>query len=295
MFIALYCAELLDWAGSDNRVFFLNGALAALGFLVAGLAASFFHLGRPERAWRAAAMWRTSWLSREAIVLPIAMVMVVAYAISHYVGYLGSDGNVLSLSIGAVGVLVMLMLFLCTGMIYACIRFLQEWASPLTVANFTFLGLASGFVLAAAHAAEYAPEAGDPLTYAALALLSIAFLFKLASLWRNKQIKPKSNLQSAIGIRHSKITQQAVGFMGGSFNTREFFHGKSRRVLASVSKLSFALVFLLPAILITAGLIAPAPWISMTAFTCHCLGLVLERWHFFAQANHPQNLYYQSD
>ncbi len=295
MFIALYCAELLDWAGSDNRVFFLNGALAALGFLVAGLAASFFHLGRPERAWRAAAMWRTSWLSREAIVLPIAMVMVVAYAISHYVGYLGSDGNVLSLSIGAVGVLVMLMLFLCTGMIYACIRFLQEWASPLTVANFTFLGLASGFFLAAAHAAEYAPEAADPLTYATLALLSIAFLFKLASLWRNTQIKPKSNLQSAIGIRHSKITQQAVGFMGGSFNTREFFHGKSRRVLDTVSKLSFVLVFLSPAILIAAGLIAPAPWIPMTAFTCHCLGLVLERWHFFAQANHPQNLYYQSD
>jgi hypothetical protein len=24
------------------------------------------------------------------------------------------------------------------------------------------------------------------------------------------------------------------------------------------------------------------------------VGLLAERWHFFAQANHPQNLYYQA-
>ena len=42
-----------------------------------GLGASFAHLGRPERAWRAVLMWRTSWLSREVIVLP-AFIGVVA-------------------------------------------------------------------------------------------------------------------------------------------------------------------------------------------------------------------------
>ena len=30
-----------------------------------GLVSSVFHLGRPERAWRALAGWRHSWLSRE--------------------------------------------------------------------------------------------------------------------------------------------------------------------------------------------------------------------------------------
>ena len=38
--------------------------------LIAGLAASFLHLGRKMRAWRAVLMWRTSWMSREVIVLP---------------------------------------------------------------------------------------------------------------------------------------------------------------------------------------------------------------------------------
>ena len=43
----------------------------ALVLLITGLIASMFHLGHPERAWRAVLMWRTSWLSREVIILPI--------------------------------------------------------------------------------------------------------------------------------------------------------------------------------------------------------------------------------
>ena len=52
----------------------------------AGLVASFFHLGRPERAWRSAAMWRTSWLSREVIVLPALMGTVFLYGAMHLTG-----------------------------------------------------------------------------------------------------------------------------------------------------------------------------------------------------------------
>ena len=59
-------------------------ARSSLALLGAGLLASFFHLGRPERAWRSAAMWRTSWLSREVIVLPAFMAAVAAYGMAHY-------------------------------------------------------------------------------------------------------------------------------------------------------------------------------------------------------------------
>src|SRR5574340_153333 len=52
-----------------------------------GLVASFFHLGRPERAWRTAARWRTSWLSREVIVLPALVGVVAAYALAHALGF----------------------------------------------------------------------------------------------------------------------------------------------------------------------------------------------------------------
>ena len=35
------------------------------------------------------------------------------------------------------------------------------------------------------------------------------------------------------------------------------------------------------------------PLLPLLAFVIQYLGLLAERWHFFAQANHPQNLYYQ--
>ncbi len=44
-------------------------AAVSFGFLAAGLLASVFHLGRPQKAWRVWLGWRTSWLSREAIAL----------------------------------------------------------------------------------------------------------------------------------------------------------------------------------------------------------------------------------
>src|SRR5690349_13836965 len=87
LFLALYAAEVgaaLDVTSLPGQRFFVAGSAIALAFLAGGLLASFFHLGRPERAWRAAAMWRTSWLSREVIVLPAFMLAVFAYALLHY-------------------------------------------------------------------------------------------------------------------------------------------------------------------------------------------------------------------
>ncbi len=44
--------------------------------------------------------------------------------------------------------------------------------------------------------------------------------------------------------------------------------------------------------------LAPRAWDSWVllaaAFAVQYTGLVAERWFFFAQANHPQNLYYQA-
>ena len=54
------------------------------------------------------------------------------------------------------------------------------------------------------------------------------------------------------------------------------------------------LVFPLPLALLAAGS-ALASWpVLALAFTLQYLGLLAERWFFFAQARHPQNLYYQA-
>ena len=71
----------------EGNWFYAHGSLLALVLLLAGLIASFFHLGRPERAWRSAARWRTSWLSREVIVLPALMAVVFAYGVAHFFSF----------------------------------------------------------------------------------------------------------------------------------------------------------------------------------------------------------------
>ena len=291
LFLALFVVESCVAAGlltAPSSGFYSCGSATAVVLLGGGLLASFFHLGHPERAWRAAAMWRTSWLSREVIVLPLFMALVAVYGWMHWQGISGT------LTLGLVALVVCFLLFFCTGMIYACIKFLQEWATPLTLVNFTLLGCASGVMLATALAAVR----GDPnvagLGVWAMVLTVAGLVTRLASLWRNAGLKPRSSLQTAIGIAHPKVVQKAQGFMGGSFNTREFFHGRGPGTLRAVKWLFLATAFVIPVLLAKSGLATGSTMLLMLAFVVQFCGLVAERWFFFAQANHPQNLYYQT-
>ena len=288
-------------AGQDEHSFYALGSGVALAFLGAGLVASFFHLGRPERAWRAAAMWRTSWLSREVIVLPAFMAVVALYGLSHLLQWkfalatLASGGVVdAPVLLGILGTVLAFALFVCTAMIYACLPFLREWNSPLTVINYILLGGASGFTLAAALATRSAPELGRFYAGWALILTLLGFVSRSASLLRNSKLKPKSTTQTAIGIKHPQIVQKSAGFLGGSFNTREFFHGKTAQFLRSTQWLFIATVFVLPTLLLAVGLWTQLPAALPLAFAVQYAGLLVERWFFFAQANHPQNIYYQA-
>ncbi len=305
LFLALYTGEVYSdlelLPVQDSRSFYALGSALSLAFLGAGLFASFFHLGRPERAWRSATRWRTSWLSREVIALPVFMSTVFLYGLMHYFGWnpvlFGSDSArpaQLTLLVGAVGTVTCFALFLCTGMIYASIRFLQEWASPLTVVNYTLLGAASGFTLATAFAAFNGTGVTAFYGTWAAILTVAAFATRSASLIRNARIKRKSTLQTAIGIRHSTIVQKTQGFMGSSFNTREFFHGKSPAFVNAVRAAFLALVFPAPIALLGLGFGQGFAGVLIAAFLIQYMGLLAERWFFFAQANHPQNLYYQA-
>jgi len=304
LFIAMVFGQvyaLLENQPITTGNFFAGGAIYSLLFLGAGLFASFFHLGHPERAWRAATQWRTSWLSREVIALPAFMFMVFVYGALHYFGYDPSifgtaavpHGH-LTVIVGSIGVVVCFTLFVCTGMIYACLKFLQEWASPLTVINYTLLGMASGYTFAAFYAISTNSPLIDYYTTWAIILTLVALVSRSASLIRNAKIKRKSSLRTAIGVRHVNIQQKAQGAMGGSFNTREFFHGKTRAFLRNIRWIFLVLVFALPVTILAASANAPSTMLLITAFAIQYVGLILERWFFFAQANHPQNLYYQT-
>ena len=305
LFLALYTSEVYSafkvLPAQDPVHFHALGSLIVLVFLAMGLVSSFFHLGRPERAWRAAARWRSSWLSREVIVLPAFMAAVAAWGLIQLTGWnpqlftLGGELVItLSLLTGTLASLLSLTLYLCTGMIYACIKQLQEWATPLTVINYTLFGLSSGFILATAFAAWKGIGLVEFFGGWAIVLTIIAFAGRCSSLVRNSLIRHKSTLETALGIRHAQIEQKSQGSMAGSFNTREYFHGATPRKFKSVKWIFLVLVFPVPLLLLSLGLGTQGISLLMAAFIIQYIGLLAERWFFFAQANHPQNLYYQT-
>jgi DMSO reductase anchor subunit len=305
LFLALFTVQsyalvgLLPAVAGDD--FYLQGSVIALALLAGGLAASFFHLGRPERAWRSATQWRTSWLSREVIVLPAFMGVVALYAMAHGLGWtqaivvlprgLPIDASVVA---GALATALAFALFVCTGMIYACLRFLAEWHTPLTPVNYILLGGASGFTLATALAALSMPKLVGFLSGWAILITLLAAIGRIAALWRNARLKPRSTVQSAIGVKHPAVVQKSQGFMGRSFNTREFFHGAAARRLHLAKHAFLVLAFGLPVILLAAGRSVPSAALLLGAFVVQFGGLLIERWFFFVQARHPQNLYYQA-
>lgn len=265
--------------------------LLALLMLVTGLGASFLHLGHPLRAWRAVAMWRTSWLSREVIVLPAFIAVVGVWWLTFQ--WIGTSAFWLKALPWLVLALAAL-LWLCTAMIYACIRFIAEWAHPITIVYYGLMGLASGALLAGAGAAlagETALSRGlVPLT---AVLVLGAWALRGITLKRNHGLKPASTLRSATGLTGTPLVQKSMGMSAGSFNTREFFHGASLAAVRHVRLALHGLCFALPALLLLAVWAGAPTALLALALLVHVPGLLAERWLFFAQARHPQNLYYQ--
>ena len=271
--------------------FFLQALALGEVLLIAGLVASFFHLGHKMRAWRAVLMWRTSWMSREVIVMPafIGLVAVWWLALAFQV-----QGLVMQ-ALPAMVVLGAFALWYCTAMIYACLRFIREWAHPLTVWNFVLIGLSSGAVLACALAASQNEHALLALAGpCALGLTLLAGAVRWLSLRRNASLVPVSTLQSATGIAAKHLVQKSMGMSAGAFNTREFFHGASQAVVKNTKWFFIVGLFVAPAALALWAITQndPSLWLVMTLM--QACALIPERWFFFAQAQHPQNLYYQT-
>jgi DMSO reductase anchor subunit len=236
-------------------------------------------------------MWRTSWLSREVIVLPAFIVLVALWWLA--LDRAPSVFAKLVLPLAAIAAAALL--WYCTAMIYACLRFIEEWAQPLTVVNFFLLGLSSGSVLASALAAlaseRRALALAAPL---ALALTLVAWASRTAAWRRNAALRHRSTLQTATGIGSARLAQTSMGMSAGSFNTREFFHRASASALRRIKGIAIVLGFALPALLIAAVVFGALPDLAcVAALIVQAPGLIADRWLFFAQAKHPQNLYYQ--
>jgi sulfite dehydrogenase (quinone) subunit SoeC len=297
LLVALTLGQLYTVTGTGLAVtssFYAIGAAMALALLCLGLVASIFHLANPQRGWRAASRWRTSWLSREVIVLPALCALTFLYMVVQGFGWapvlfhLGNGATIdLPLALGLLTTAAALALFVCTGMIYACVKFIRQWASGWTVVNYLLMGLASGFTLAAAYTQVMDNPLAAFMGSCALWLTILALVGRSWQLWLNATGTSRSSLKTAIGMHHNQIRQVTQGFMGASFNTIEFVAPGGAETVRGLSVFFLGAAFLVPAALLLAGL-------PVLAFVCQYVGLLAERWVFFAAGNHVQNLYYQA-
>ncbi len=284
MVVALALAGLagpLDPAALRDALF----AAFALGAIALGC--SFAHLGQPLRAWRAAAMWRTSWLSREVIAVSAFLALTAASALG--VDRLGAWPAWLQ----GLSVLAALLLWLCTGKVYAAIGFIREWATPLTPLNFALMGLASGHLAAAALLAALHQPAAATLAHLALSWTVLAWLSRAAALARLKRLRRAGSIHGAVGAGARPVRQVSRGFTAGSFNLEEFGLRAQSALVRRLRSLYMIAAFALPSVAL-ALLASSGPrldWLGSLALL-QFAALLGERWDFFAQVDHPQNHYY---
>jgi DMSO reductase anchor subunit len=111
---------------------------------VGGLASSAFHLGRPERAWRAFSQWRSSWLSREGVFSVLTFLPAAVFGIGWV--FFGVRSGLVGLC-GILAAALAAVTIYCTGMIYASLRPIHQWHNPWVVPNYFALGLMSAFLI----------------------------------------------------------------------------------------------------------------------------------------------------
>jgi DMSO reductase anchor subunit len=261
----------------------------------AGLGSSVLHLGRPERAWRAFSQWRSSWLSREGVLSVLTFVPAAIFGIGWVFfgivwGWVGLCG------ILAAG--LALATVYCTGMIYASLKPIHQWHSAWVVPNYLALGLMGAYLLLDFLIRFWTVRSRGTAIVAFLVVI-VAWVIK-EGYWRFVATSPAlSTVASATGLgSRGRVRMLEPPHTEENYLLKEMGFRIARKHalrLRFVARLSgFALPALLTIVAVVlkggGGIVAAALAVIFAA-----LGLVVERWLFFAEAKHTVMLYYGAD
>lgn len=247
--------------------------LLAFGLSVAGLVSSTFHLGNPQRAWRAFSQWQTSWLSREAVLSVIALMIMGLHALlviffQQTLAWLGMAGAAACLAT-----------VFATSMIYVQLKTVPRWNHMGNAVLFLVLALTGGAVFAG-HAQ-------------AMPLLLVSALLQLA-VWYYGDGRFKAS-GSTIGTATQLGKIGAVRLFeaphsGSNYLMKEMVHVIARKHAVKLRLIAFVLMGPVPAgiLVLSAGSLIGLVVVAAV----HLVGVLASRWLFFAEAEHVVGLYY---
>jgi len=276
-----------------------RGATLGLVLVAAGLASSVLHLAKPQNAWRALSRFRTSWLSREAILATVLFPVAATYIALTAARSGGAWRSVFAI---ATCLLAWAVLF-ATAMIYASLKPIRQWRTPWTPANYLLLGHWSGALLLATIVSAY--DTTPRMLLALSLLVGVAALAAKLAYWasigeRAAGTRTAPTLERAIGVPAGvhgpgpmTVAQARLldaGHSHGTFLTNEFGFELARQHARLLRGVALALGFGVPLIWLLLG--APYWQVGLVAVACGIIGLLAERWLFFAEARHTVRLYH---
>ena len=299
-----------------NGPAFAAALLFSLALVSAGLVSSGFHLGQPKRALLAFTQWRTSWLSREAWFAALTYVPAVLLGIGWWNGNLDAwRWWGFLLTVGSIATVY------STAMIYRSLAAIPAWSNRWVPFNYLALAAANGAVwlafisaLFGNPAAEFACAPNDAscgdrgasatptLALTAIGLLALAAAGKW-QYWRAVRGLPVgSTIGSATGLDRlapdARVHALDPPHTQPNWLQREMGYQVARRHAERLRTLVRAFAFILPSVLCFAGWLGEASGgIAVSAAlgfaaVCATAGTLIERWLFFAEAEHKMALYY---
>ena len=278
-----------------NRLFGFTALAIALLLAAGGLASSVFHLGRPERAWRAFSQWRSSWLSREGVFSVLTFLPTAVFGIGWV--FFGPTAGLIGLC-GIFAAALAAVTIYCTGMIYASLKPIHQWHNHWVVPNYFTLGLMGGLLVLDFLVRLWTAHPRG-VTFLTLIVVLVAWGAK-EGYWRSiDTTSAQSTVASAtlLGSR-GKVRMLEPPHTEENYLLKEMGFRIARKHRARLRRVARLAGFLLPALLTliallfgsAIGVIAAGIAVVSAAF-----GLVAERWLFFAEAKHTVTLYYGAD
>lgn len=273
-----------------------TGLLLALSLITVGLVSSTFHLGRPERAWRAVTQWTTSWLSREGVLalatyVPAGLWLLVQW----FAPAVWWIVPALLAFLAAVGALATVW---ATGMIYQSLPTIRAWSQPIVAPIYVLLALTTGAVLMTLlQIALGTPWWGG--TAIAVLLLAAAAGAKW-TYWQRLDAEPRTwTAESATGLgTFGQVRPLDLPHTQANFVMREMGYAVARKHAISLRRLVLVAGLIAPAVLLAIAVALPTtPAVLATALAAAgvALGVTMERWLFFAEAQHVVTLYYGAE
>jgi DMSO reductase anchor subunit len=272
--------------------FGLTALAVALGLITFGLIASLFHLGHPERAWRALSQWRSSWLSREGLLALLTYPPALAFGAGWVFAETTTGLFTLFALLAALGAALTVY---CTSMIYASLAPVREWRHSLVPAIYLVFALMTGALLLHALLALVGAPRGWSGT---LALLATALAFGLkAAYWRAiAHAGPGPTPESATGLGAlGRVRMLDPPHTQTNYLLSEMGYRVARRHAAKLRLCAWLLGFAGACLLTVLALLStgiPAFMSALLAALSGLGGVIIERWLFFAEATHTVTLYY---